>query len=391
MVTPRQGIADRFNSPLAVMGVTGICYSVFILLRLACHQYDPTVFIVAGDAYVDRQNAPGELKISAYQYGYDGLFYYRFALDPFTSKQKDFGITIDTPSYRHQRVLYPLLSWLLSFGNAHAVPAAMIAVNFIGLCLIGYLGGQYARKLDQHAMWGLQIALYPGFLLSLSRNLTEIVAISLVLLGLFFLHKEKGTAAAISLCLAILARETSLLIAAGAMAVLGFESLRRRKPQSVPWLCIVAPIATYMIWQLVLYLHWGHIPVLGGTPNIGLPFQGMAYFFAKNFPPLDALQHRYFREFVFLALFTAAVFFSLRSSRAPDLVKASFVLYFLLITVLQKDFWREDFGYFRAATELFVLGAIIMLGSHRRWLRYTVTAATAVIWISLFRITVVLI
>jgi hypothetical protein len=41
--------------------------------------------------------------------GYEGVIFYRLALNPFTREATAHGITIDNSSYRQQRVGYPLL------------------------------------------------------------------------------------------------------------------------------------------------------------------------------------------------------------------------------------------------------------------------------------------
>src|SRR5206468_13025460 len=113
--------------------------------------------------------------------GFDGQFYYRLALNPFTSQATEFGITIDVPPLRHQRILYPLLTWILSLGRPSLVPMVLVLINFIALCVMGWIGGAFSQSLKQHALWGVFLPLYPGFLLVLSRDLVEILEVSLLL------------------------------------------------------------------------------------------------------------------------------------------------------------------------------------------------------------------
>lgn len=47
---------------------------------------------------------------------------------------------------RQQRILYPSIVWLISWGHAAYVPFLLIVVNFGALCLIGWFGGVYGLR-----------------------------------------------------------------------------------------------------------------------------------------------------------------------------------------------------------------------------------------------------
>ncbi len=99
---------SRLNSPLFTGVITLIAYLAFLLTRLSLHGGDPSFFVTAGAFFVDRQSAPASLSILNGSHGYDGQFYYRLALDPFPAQRTNFGITLDVPAYRQQRILYPI-------------------------------------------------------------------------------------------------------------------------------------------------------------------------------------------------------------------------------------------------------------------------------------------
>src|SRR5215813_2420377 len=168
----------RLDSPLAPLLITTIVTSLFTFGMLLRSGFNASSFVTAGATFCDPALAPNSLVISKNSGGYDGQFYYRLALDPFTSKRTDFGITLDNPSYRHQRILYPFLAWVMSAGRADLAPWAMLFINCAGLCLIGWLGGSYAQTFKQHALWGLFLPLYPGSLFSLTRDLVELLEVS---------------------------------------------------------------------------------------------------------------------------------------------------------------------------------------------------------------------
>ena len=101
--------------------ITAIAYGTFALLRLHHFDYDPTAFIVVGDQMVDEQDLSSELRVLEDSGGYDGQFFYRLALDPFTNERTDFGIRLDAPAYRQQRILYPLVVWVVAGGGTAAL------------------------------------------------------------------------------------------------------------------------------------------------------------------------------------------------------------------------------------------------------------------------------
>jgi hypothetical protein len=99
-----------------VMAITAILYGSVIVCRLAIFKFDPTSFIVAGIEICN----PGGVPIPIHWYaggGYDGQYYFRLALDPFTSQQIAFGIPLDWPAVRQQRILYPALAYALAWGR----------------------------------------------------------------------------------------------------------------------------------------------------------------------------------------------------------------------------------------------------------------------------------
>src|ERR1019366_1157154 len=142
---------------------------------------------------------PADLTVIPNIGGYDGITFYRFALDPFTASRTEFGITLDTPPYRNQRIAYPFIVWLLSLGHARWVPALLVIVNIAAAAAMAAFGGAFARRLGYHALWGVIVPLYPGFLLTLSRDLAEIVASMFAMGAIWAISARRNFTAAILL------------------------------------------------------------------------------------------------------------------------------------------------------------------------------------------------
>ena len=352
----------RLDSPLVPLLITTIVVSSFTFGMLLRSGFDASAFVTAGDKYCDPALVPKNLLVLKNSAGYDGQFYYRLALDPFTSKRTDFGVTLDIPSFRHQRILYPFMAWALSAGNTDLVPWMMLLINYSGLCLLGWLGGVYAQTFKQHALWGLFLPLIPASLLSLTRDLVELLELSLLVSSFLLLHRGKQLGAAILLTLAVLTKESALLVAGAAMLSYVVSWLGRKK-KGIRLHYFILPIVTYLIWQTAQLFNWGELPVLAGKMNIGIPFSGFFSFFLDASTFQTPLQRRSFPELILLIVFTVGVLYHLRSTAASLHEVLSWFLYVTLALSFSRAIWVEDWAYLRAVSEFCVLGMIIVIGA----------------------------
>lgn len=263
---------SRLNHPGVTAWITAVSYFIFLMLML--NQHDPGTFPQAGDYFADANETPANLVILTDSFGYDGQYYYRLALNPFTREKSEFGIEIGSPRYRFQRILYPLLVWLFSFGNPQLVIYSLILVNFIALIIIGYAAGYYAKLVGRHALLGLAFSFFPGFLYTLSRDLVEITEACLILWGLVTLGQKRTFIASGLFSLALLAKETALLTAV---------SLISQKKYRV---AAIFPLAVYGIWQLFLNWWWGYGLAETTPKNVGLPFVGIVEGYLIGYEPI---------------------------------------------------------------------------------------------------------
>jgi hypothetical protein len=377
-------LSARLNSPWTPAIIAAVAHLLFVHTRLTTFAYDPSVFINVGSIQVDESKVPEGLRVFPRSPGYDGQYYYRLALNPFTFKQTDFGIKLDDPGYRQQRIVYPLFVWVLSLGQAWLVPAMMISVNHLALSAVGWLGGAYAQSIKRHALWGVVFAFYPGFLLTLARDLTEIVAIAFLLAGLLAMRSKRFIAATVFLSVSVLARETGILMVVGIL--LTWVAVRvGATRQPVPWYTFAVPLIVFDIWQWILVYVWSAPPLRTGTGHIGLPLQGLGTFLL-NVIDLDSYDGlRLFSELSFLAVFSAYILGSIRSSLTLLHEKISWILYAIFAMLWTNKIWVEEWSFLRVLSEFYVLGAMIVLGSRIRW-RALLFAYVGLLWILLFRI-----
>ena len=358
-------MTSRLDSPIAVLAATALLYGGFLYLHLANATWNPTVLVMAGKPVVEPDSLPAGFAILAGQAGYDGQYYYRLALDPLTDRPIAHGIRLDLPAYRQQRILYPVLARVLARGQDELIPWTLIAVNFIALLALGWLGGLYAIQLGVPAIWGLAFPLYIGFVTSLSRDLAEPVECALILGALLCVRRHRYWIAALLLSAAVLAKEPALLVAVG-IALADLFTSRGRFSQRTRYVAAL-PVVVLAAWQFWLWRNWGTVGVIEGSANAGGPFSGITMALSGG------LWHWHWPWG--LALLVVVVtgvvcLFTLRGSRSTAAERAAAALYALLLISLSGNVWGDNHAFVRAASEFSLLAAILLLGSRAVWPRW---------------------
>lgn len=348
------------------MVVTAVLYGAFVALQV---RGDVSRFVVAGDELSDPARVPGGVSVE-HSAGYDGQFYLRLALSPFSKAQVEHGIRLDYPVYRAQRIVYPLIVNVLSFGSVTMTLWLLVLVNVAAVCAVS---GVSARLLEYYGIagaYGIVVALFPSFLLTVRRDLTEAVELAFVMAGVLAIVKQRWLPAALLLALAALSKEPSLLVPGAALAVIVVDRNGRRL-----WL-LIAP-AAYFAWKLFLF-HYFALPItLFNNSVLGIPFAVAAPRVASLIPPASRGDAVVLLEIALLAAFVVLVGIAFRKSRAPLEVKLAWLGYALLVSTLGPLFWDDDWSFLRPATELGALGALIMLTSTTRMRRIAATLISA--------------
>lgn len=336
-------------------------YAAFTALLLARFHFDPSVLVVAGDEFTNPADAPKNMRVAPHSSGYDGQFYFRLAIAPFSAQESVAGVHFDYPVYRAQRILYPLLAYLVSAGRTSAVPWAMIAVNLLAVGTIGGLAALiFERYQGSSVLLAVVIALYPGFLLTMSRDLTELVEIALVLGGIALILMQRDRLAIVVFAVAVLAKEMALIVP---IAILVHRAITKRLKATDALL--LAPVAVFVGWKMYLFHLW-HLPLsLGTDGHFSLPFAGM-WQCVRSVVASPHGQTVLIIELLAVIAFTITAAIALRTSSAPAFLKIACVLYALLFFSLGAEFWSEDWAFLRAATDYGVLGAIVAMQSSLR-------------------------
>ncbi|MEN6478783.1 MAG: hypothetical protein ABFD20_04000 [Anaerolineales bacterium] len=377
----------ELDSPQVTMLVVLALYLAFFWVRLASYAGDISRFVVAGDRFATAGQVPENLFILPDSDGYDGQFYYLLAIEPFTREWEGYGVRMDgNPAYRQQRILYPLLVHVAALGKPLLVPLAMVSVNLLALALIGWQSGRLAQVCGHHALAGLGLALFPGLLLSFDRDLTEITEILFFLATLLELVQARPRygLAAVCLCLALLAKETSLGLAIAALPAAGW-GLYRRQRERHSWVLFVAPMLLYVAWQAWLRANWGMASLSGNVVRSNVNVPGAS---SSRLPPFIQALVRYVPqggltawELLLLALFGLVVLGALWRSRASLHIKLAFVAYLGLMMII-RHYGGGDWAFLRALAEYWMLGGIILLTSWR-WSAWPWALITSWFWVLL--------
>lgn len=227
---------------------------LFTLIVLWANSWNPMVFVQIGERY-------DPTKSNQYS-GYDGQFYYQIAKDPLTAWK-----LVDVPAYRYQRIIYPLLARVLSFGQAGWIPWVLILINLVAIPLGTHILERIMRFYDANRWYALIYGLFMGTLLSLRLDLAEPMAFLFILAAILGLLRNRMWESAFWFSAASLTRETTLLFAAGYFLYLIFQ---RKISRAVAWgLVSTLPFMAWHMWLRIWLGSWG----IGSGGALSSPFE----------------------------------------------------------------------------------------------------------------------
>ncbi len=326
-------------------------------------------FILIGQNFAHPAQLPPGMPLRA-KAGYDGQFYYRLAINPLNFHQTAYGITVDT-AYRFMRIGYPVITWLVSFGQSSLVPWMLVAVNVAAIGTLGYVGGRFAIQGGRHAAWGLLLPGYFGLVTSLCRDTAEPVAAACMVAGLLAIRLRRRRLAALLLAFGALTRETVIVLVAAIaiVQIVGFVRRRHRPGRDdIVW---VLPAAVFVAWELVVFLFTASLPMLSdGGRNAGTPFIAPFDALKSNLHHIDWHSYNaidvWLAEVAVLLVFAVAALLSLRTSRALAHEKLALVLFLIEICVVTPSTWNSVSADLRSFVEVYLMAVVVLLGRPRR-------------------------
>ena len=225
---------------------------------------------------------------------------------------------------------------------------------------------------------------YFGFVWVLSRDLAEIVTATFVVAGVLALRRHRYIVAAAAFSVAVLGRETALLVIAllaleRPVSILRARLVVRRsgsgpaveatpvRTGAAPVVSWLAPAVVFIGWQVVVRVATGSWPLLSsGQHNLDVPLVGFARGFRHylgRLPSTAALL--WFAELAILAVVVICAARALRTTTAHPYERVAWFLYGIVDLSLAPGIWLGDVG-FRSLDDLYVFSCIVLLSSQRR-------------------------
>lgn len=307
----------------------------------------------------DYQTQVPERFISS-KFGYDGQAYFVLSLSPFVKDPEALGFRFDNQALRQQRILYPLIVHLFARGNSSRTAWGMIIINIMAIGAVVAFSARIFSHMGQPPWLSLLVGFYPGLAVSVPRGLTEPLCLVWIFAAISS-WKQRPWAAGALLGLAVLTRETSLLVAAG-FGGAWLWGILKKTPGIPPARIWILPLVTYLLWQgfLLFWIADGGVATAAST-KIGWPLAGLLKAFQK------LLTHPGPVELFFL-FFIATIFawqlFVVNAPKAKhDPLVLSWILYGVLISVAGMDIWDNSPGLLRVTTEWNLIGILLIANS----------------------------
>jgi hypothetical protein len=235
-------------------------------------------FVFVGHLYLDNHGTRGSESPAIDRgpvgattpFGFDGQFYYFIALDPGRAAPY-----IDDPSYRFQRIAYPMAARAIVLGQRSLVPDGLVAANLVAMVLgvLAVAGWLVRRGLPPWpaAVWGL----YPGQVISLERDLADAFAYGIAAVAVW-LRDRSPLGAGVAFGLAGLGRETTLVFPI--VFLLADLWAVRHERQPWPWVravsAAVGALLPFAAWKLFVN-HWGLPGTVPSQDFTLVPFGGL--------------------------------------------------------------------------------------------------------------------
>ncbi len=255
--------------------------------------------------------------------------------------------------YRAQRIAYPALAWgLAGGGSERAVPWALLAVNLAFALLATAAAAAWLRSRGWSGWPALAVALAPGVLMTILRDLTDVVGLAAALGALWAWSERRARLTVAALVLAVLARETMLIL----VAVIAYDAWRRRRAGertphpaalALPALAAFAAWQAYATWRFGGEVPWFTAPSsLWQAPGLGV---------AEALPDLvDQPASEVGWDLAYLALTAAAVVaavMALVRDRSP--VTLFCAAQAATVVLLGEVFWIDHWSFTRVTAPLF--------------------------------------
>ena len=201
--------------------------------------------------------------------GHDGQYFFLQANDPWLVNPTEGLQFLDFPTYRAQRMLYPVVAGIGGLVGPSQILWGLVVTNVLAIGAGSWGLGRLAASMGMSRWLGLAFALNPGIIFELAVDGASVLGWALAVWGLVAVTEHRWMVGAALFAGAVLAREPMVLVAIGAFAFTWFTEQRPR-----PWL-VVAPALAGGLWWLVVRRHLESLPRPTGAETLAVPFRGL--------------------------------------------------------------------------------------------------------------------
>ena len=237
-----------------------VCITAGVILT---NQYDPLELAQLGTIYSEDNPQGTE--------GYDGQFSYYIAKEPNPDLVSKY---LDVPAYRYQRILLPILARIFSLGNPQVIPWMLpvigILVHTIATIVLSWL----LKNWNINPWYALSYSLWAGFTLAIRLDLPEPLAYGCVILAIYFYRKESDLLGALFFCLALFAKEVTILFVLA--STISFLFQKRWRSLAILVVIALIPFAIFQFWLRNVFGTFGfNSGGLNSTSFETIPFMGL--------------------------------------------------------------------------------------------------------------------
>jgi len=189
--------------------------------------------------------------------GHDGQWFWLLAHDPLLlHRSEQIRRLVDRPTYRAQRVGYPLLCSVWLLGGETCLLWGMVVVNLLAVLAGGFFACRLLMELGARHWISIGFALCPGMLFGTLLDLADGVALMWLLAMLLALLRGRWRWAIAAAVAAALTKESMLvsIVAVAWLATLPASTSGASWPRKWRLRLALAPLAVAVGWNL--YVRW---------------------------------------------------------------------------------------------------------------------------------------
>jgi hypothetical protein len=267
------GNGARSRRNVGLVGVVGGLFALLAFFGLLGYYGDVTGFLWASneDARMvsHLESRVGRPVVLIDGTGHDGQYFFLQANDPWLTNPGEGLEFLDFPTYRAQRMLYPVVAGIGGVLAPSQILWGLVITNIFAMGAGSWGLGRLVSSLGMSQWLGLAFALNPGIIFELAINGGSLLGWALAVWGLVAVQEQRWGIGSALFAGAVLARETMVLVAIGACAFVWFRD-RRLRPALV-----ITPLVAAGIWWLWVRQQLESLPKPAGAQTLDVPFRGL--------------------------------------------------------------------------------------------------------------------